>query len=110
MADVTCLERRAWLHAANMTPDKLKTAGRSMIEAGFLSDAVDFLAKAGDREGLARVIEIVIGEGDVFLFTRALKALGRQATEAEWDQLEQTAVRLGKQAFAARAAEMRAAG
>ncbi|MFH1091023.1 MAG: hypothetical protein V1742_05580 [Pseudomonadota bacterium] len=102
--ELDCLKRRALLHSPATGREQLKEIGREMAQAGYLPEAVDFLVQAGDEAGLVELLQTALEEGDLFIFIQILKALGRQATRAEWETLEKSARRLGKEAFAAKAA------
>jgi hypothetical protein len=97
------LTRRQLLNAASTSAAKLSEMGQEFASQGFLSDAVDFFAKAKDREGLARVLDLAMDEGDYFLFTRINKILGLPAGHAECQRLADRAEQLGKLAFAGQA-------
>ena len=103
--DLDCLKRRALLNSPDAPPDKLAQLGRDFVVAGFLNDALDFLDKAGDLEGLTRLLAVVFDEGHVFLFARIKGLLGQPIEPREWEALADNAERLGKNSFAARARE-----
>lgn len=60
-------------------PDKetLKKYGDLLFEHERIDDAVDFYQKAEYKEGLERILEMGVEEGDSFLCERVLKALNR---------------------------------
>jgi hypothetical protein len=97
------LKRRSLLNSKNESPQTLSELGRGFAAEGYLSDAVDFLAKAGDAEGLGELTPRSIEEGDYFLLTKIAKALGRKPEASELEALARNAERLGKLTFAARA-------
>ncbi len=101
--ELDCLARRAQLNAPNAGPDKLSQIGRDLSEADFIADAVDFYAKADDREALRRLFPLVIKDGDYFLFTRLEKVLQEPAAAADLKALADNAAKLGKNSFAAQA-------
>jgi hypothetical protein len=98
-----CLKRRSLLNSKNESPQTLIGLGRGFAAEGYLSDAVDFLAKAGDTDGLRELTPRAIEDGDYFLLTRITKVLQRKAETSELETLAGNAERLGKLAFAARA-------
>lgn len=98
-----CLTRRHLLNAAQAEPDKLGQIGRQLALEGFISDAIDFLAKAGDDDGLESLWELALDEGDYFLVSRISKTLGRRPQRTELERLAQRAAELGKNSFAAQA-------
>lgn len=78
----------------------LREWGRRLTEAGWLSDAMDCYAAAGDVEGLNQLCALVLNQGDAFLFRRCLGELGQEATPEEWAELGRRAEALGKLQFA----------
>jgi hypothetical protein len=93
-------KKQQLLHAKDSKPDDLRRQGEEFLQAGWLSDAIDFFNKAGDQNGLEKVRDIAISEGDVFLFRRTLKALEASASENQWKELADRALDLGKLQFA----------
>ena len=75
------------------------------LEAGALSDALDFYAKAEHLAGMQKIKDIALAGGDVFLFQGAARALGIELRDADWENIAQTAMELGKNAFAKQALE-----
>ena len=104
--DLHCLKRRELLHAANAAPAKLTEVGRDFVVSGHLSDAVDFMVKAGDNEGLERLIEVTLDEGDLFLYKRIKRELGQTPEARDLKVLAENARRQGKEAFALQAEKM----
>lgn len=98
-----CMSLRRLLNSKDSSPEKYIAAGRELAENGSLSDAVDFLAKAGNEEDLEKIMETAIEEGDFFLYGRIVKALGRKAGEFELQRILDNADKLGKSSFAAQA-------
>ncbi|MDY6850460.1 MAG: hypothetical protein SV487_00070 [Thermodesulfobacteriota bacterium] len=98
-----CLQRRSLFNSPKAAPEKLAEMAREYAIAGFLPDAVDFFAKAGDEEALDRLLAVVLEEGDYFLFSRIKSILGRETLNEEWEALAGNASRQGKAAFAAQA-------
>ena len=94
------------LHAKDAKPEDLSRQGEEFLKAGWLSDAIDFFGKAGDQNGLEKIRDITIEEGDVFLFRSTLKALDATASEDQWKELADRAFALGKYQFAREAYRM----
>jgi hypothetical protein len=94
------------LFGKEVKPQELARIGREFLEAGWLSDAIDFLAKAGDDESLSDIRARAIEEGDVFIFRRVLKASGTTAEEKEWREIGDCALLLEKLQFAREAYRM----
>ena len=93
-------KKQQLLHAKDAKPADLSRQADEFLQAGWLSDAIDFFGKAGDQNGLEKVRDIAISEGDVFLFRRTLKALEVTASEDQWKELADRALDLGKLQFA----------
>ena len=99
-------KKQQLLHAKDARPEDLRCQGEEFLQAGWLSDAADFFNKAGDQNGLEKLRDIAIAEGDVFLFRRTLKALDATASEDQWKELADRALDLGKLQFAREAYRM----
>ncbi|MFH1139914.1 MAG: hypothetical protein V1816_27865 [Pseudomonadota bacterium] len=100
--DLNCLNKRNLLDNHNTGTARWRQVGKEFAAAGFLSDAIDFLARADDRESLTGLIPRVIEEGDLFLLGRIRKALGQEPDPEELKVLLENAERLGKETFAER--------
>ena len=99
-------KKQQLLHAKDIKPEDLRRKGEEFLQAGWLNDAIDFFGKAGDQNGLEKIRDITIEEGDVFLFRSALKALDATANEGLWKELADRAFALGKYQFAREAYRM----
>lgn len=99
-------KKQQLLHAKDARPEDLRRQAEEFLQAGWLSDALDFFKKAGDQNGLEKVRDIAISEGDAFLFRRTLKALDAAASEDQWKELADRALDLGKLQFAREAYRM----
>jgi tetratricopeptide (TPR) repeat protein len=88
------------------TPSRTLTSmGERYLEEDRISDAIEFFQKAAYREGLEKIQEIAVESGDVMDFQQVLKALGREATDEEWNRIGQRAMALKKYTFALQAFE-----
>lgn len=88
------------------TPETALIAyGANYLEAGRISDAIDFYHKANHIEGLKKIREMAAGDGDVMEFQHTLNALNIDASEEEWDIIGKRALELEKYAFAIHAFE-----
>ena len=94
------------LFAKDAKPQTLAEYGRRYLNAGWLSDALEFFLRAGDKQGLEQIRVQSIKEGDVFIFRRALDALDTSTSNADWRELGENARRLGKLQFAREAFRM----
>jgi hypothetical protein len=99
-------KKQQLLHSKDVKPGELRRQGEEFLQAGWLSDAIDFFGKAGHREGLSKIREIAVAEGDIFMFRRTLKALEAEASEDEWKRLADRAFELEKLQFAREAYRM----
>jgi len=79
--------------------------GDLYLEAGALSDALDFYAKAEHLAGVQKIKDLALATGDAFLFQSAAKALGHELRDADWQDIAQKATELGKYFFARHALE-----
>lgn len=93
------------LYIDKTSPASLISTGDMYLEAGALSDALDFYAKAEHLAGMQKIKDIALAGGDVFLFQGAARALGIELRDADWENIAQTAMELGKNAFAKQALE-----
>jgi hypothetical protein len=93
-------EKTKRLHARDATPTGLSAQGEQYFQAGWLSDAIDFFERAKDTDGLTKIMNRAIDEGDVFLLRRCLKALGKEDKDGDWLRLARRALALGKLMFA----------
>ena len=101
--ELDCLTRRSMLNSKNETPETLTAIGLEFMENGYLSDAIDFLAKAENKEALAALTPQAIEQGDFFLFNRIKKILKMEPSIAELQTLAAQAETQGKVNFAAQA-------
>ena len=93
------------LYIDKTSPASLISTGDMYLEAGALSDALDFYAKAEHPAGMQKIKDIALAGGDVFLFQGAARALAIELRDADWENIAQTAMELGKYAFAKQALE-----
>ena len=74
--------------------------GDLYLEAGALSDALDFYAKAGHRSGVQNIKDLALASGDTLLFQGAAKAQHIELRDADWEDIARAAVELKKYLFA----------
>lgn len=98
-------EKQKILYRDTTSQTALIAYGDKYLEAERISDAVDFYQKANHIEGLEKIKEIIIKEGDVFEFQHILNALNADASSEEWDTIGKRAFELGKYTFAIHALE-----
>jgi len=92
------LKRRDLLYLGETPPEILVKYGDMYFERGLIVDAFEFYKQAHFREGLERIKEIAIEEGDVFLLGE-LERAGLQVSEEERETLHENARKAGKFAF-----------
>lgn len=95
-AALTCLKKRDLLHNPNASPEELKRLGKEYLEEGRAVDALDFLEKAGDREGIARIRDLSIEQGDIFLLQQTAKLLQAPIEEKDWRATVEKALEEGR--------------
>ncbi len=100
------LKKRDLLNNPDMPSDEAKRWADSLFDAGMLHDAVEFYKKAGNKEGLERILEIAEDEGDFFLADLVLKSLGEDFDSGRWAKLGKRAEELKKYYFASQAYKM----
>ena len=84
------------LYAVDADPASLAARGRDYLNAGRISDALDFFEQTPDREGLEAVLRIARETADYFLFDRCARALSLTLEPGEWEELGARADGLGK--------------
>lgn len=100
---LSCLAKRDLLNEQSAATDVLLFWAQHFVERELLSDAVDFYEKAGAKDQLQELLKVAVEEGDIFLFKRINRCLGREPEQQEWLQLAGHAQRLGKDASAVQA-------
>jgi tetratricopeptide (TPR) repeat protein len=97
---LSCLRKRDLLNSDRVDPAQLRHLGTRYLEEGRISDAVDLLEKADDREALTSIRARCLGEGDFFLYRRLSRVLGVSPGAGDWTKLGDAALSLGKLHFA----------
>jgi hypothetical protein len=100
---LNCLEKRDLLNEAVVSRDALLSWGKHYEDANSLCDAVDFYEKSGAVDALVQLRSKVSKTGNVFLFRRICRIVGREPDRDEWLSIADSARELGKLAFAAEA-------
>jgi hypothetical protein len=93
------------LYVDKTTPEILQNYGDLFFTEGNFSDALDFYQKAKFTEGLQKIKNAALENGDVMLFLRAAKALNLELTTADWESIGKAAMSLKKYLFARHALE-----
>jgi len=97
------LKRRLVLYGKDTARETLIYYGDLYLQEGRLNDAVEFYGRAGHREGLLRIKEWALQNGDAFLLEQVEVFLGEEIPEGVWVELGKKAKELGKYAFAQKA-------
>ncbi len=98
-------EKQKILYRDNTSPSALADYGDKYLDAERISDAIDFYQKANHIEGLKKIKELAIEDGDVFEFQHILNALNTDASGEEWNTIGKKALELKKYTFAIHAFE-----
>lgn len=93
-------KKQLLLYEGKRTNGELIDYGDKFLEAGRISDAIEFYHKAGHKAGLEKIIVTAQQMGDVMLFMQASKALNRPTAPEEWLAIGQAAKTLKKYSFA----------
>ncbi len=73
------------------------------LEAGRKLEAIDFLAKANDSEGLRSIADDAIAQGDPFLLQSVMQLIGDDPDRETWQRCADAAEAAGKLRYAATA-------
>jgi tetratricopeptide (TPR) repeat protein len=98
-------EKQRILYLDRTQPAALSALGDRYLAAGRIADAVECFGRGNDADKLRAVLTRAEEEGDVQFFLQAVKALGREATQEEWNRLGEQAHRRGRLTFARHAFE-----
>jgi hypothetical protein len=99
--------RRALIDSRRQVPaDDLRQAGLSLLEGGYLSEALDFLGKAGDQGAIRELASRAVEEGDFFLYSLARQSLGEPPVPKELFLLAENARRLGLSSYERKALDL----
>ncbi len=93
-------KKQQLLYKGEETSSSLIAYGDKYLEAGMISDALEFYQQANHRAGLEKISIKAREEGDVMLFMQASKALDRLPTPDDWLALGQAAWKVKKYSFA----------
>lgn len=100
---LSCLAKRDLLNQPAVSLEVLLSWAQRFVDSEMFHDAVDFYEKAGANDDLLKLLELAQNEGDLFLFKRINRFLGREPGQEEWSSLATRAQQLGKETFAAEA-------
>lgn len=94
------LERRHLVGRDLKAAQALKIAEAYLAEERTV-DAIDFLRKAENEDGLFRLRREAVKNGDGFLLRAVVAAMGSRAQPDEWEALATAAAAAGKERYAA---------
>ena len=77
-------------------PSRIKALGTAFLEAGREIEAIEFLARAKDRESLEALQDAAVERGDVFLMKSASAALSEEPSVERWRALAEGATAAGR--------------
>lgn len=89
------LSRRHLLEG-EVDPRKAAEWAALYLEEGREVEAIEFLARAQDREALVELQAKAVARGDVFLMKAASAGLGEEPTGDRWNELAQAARARGR--------------
>lgn len=93
---LSCLKKRDLLHHPQVDSDQLSQYGFEYFNQGRLVDALDFFEKAQNREGIRRIMEQSIEEGEPFLVQQTSKFLKETVPEEAWRKVGEKALSGGR--------------
>lgn len=77
------LKRRDILYGKDTPAEVLREYGDLYLRDGKPNDAVEFFGRARHTEGLRRIRQMAMDEGDLFLFSRAMEFLQDEVSPEE---------------------------
>ncbi len=99
-------ERQKLLYSRERSTDpaRLSALGQLCLQKGYVQDAFEYFRGAKSNEGLQKIKELALDEGDSFLLDSLEKATQPFSTDV-WNQIGYRAFDLGKYRFARKAFE-----
>ncbi|MGA3085385.1 MAG: hypothetical protein ABSE95_11395 [Thermodesulfobacteriota bacterium] len=93
---LSCLKKRDLLHNPNISSDELAQYGWEYLKQDRPVDALDFFEKAQNWEGIRRIREWSLEQGDPFLLQQTSKILKEQVPEDSWRKVGEKAKVAGR--------------
>jgi hypothetical protein len=93
---LSCLKKRDLLHNPNISNDELVQYGWEYLKQERPVDALDFFEKAQNLEGIQRIREWSLEQGDPFLLQQTSKMLKEQVPEESWRLVGEKAKATGR--------------
>ena len=91
------------LSDSKLSAEKLISYGEMYLEAGLFYDASEFFRRASHQEGMDRLKDLAVEQGDSFLLGVALKGGSAEESAGVWEDLGKRAMELKKYSHAVRA-------
>lgn len=95
------LKKRDTLHSPKATPQSLAAVGQAFFAQEAYSDALDFFEKARDLEGLRKIKQCALQNGDSFLLARLARYDAKLIVETDWEKAIEVAEQRGIPSMAA---------
>lgn len=102
----TYLKKQKLLYLKETPAEVLINLGNQFFEQARFMDALDFYHKCHNTEGLQRIRQVAMEQGDFFLFQKLIEMQGENPPPATWEKLGEQAMSLGKYLFALKAFEI----
>ena len=93
---LSCLKKRDLLHNPSIGGDELAQYGWEYLKQDRPVDALDFFEKAQNLEGIRRIREWSLEQGDPFLLQQTGKLLKEPAPEDTWRKIGEKALAAGR--------------
>ncbi|HBH87250.1 MAG TPA: hypothetical protein DDY17_06595 [Syntrophaceae bacterium] len=98
-------EKQRILYIDHRSERDLIAYGDAFLEAGKISDAVEFYQRANYTAGLEKIRDMAEQSGDVMLFQQVMKPLKQTVSDEAWNEIGKRALDLKKYSFALHAFE-----
>ena len=93
---LSCLKKRDLLHNPNIRGEEFAQYGWAYLKQDRPVDALDFFEKAQDLEGIRRIREWSLEQGDHFLLQQTSKLLKEPVPEDSWRKVGEKAQAAGR--------------
>jgi hypothetical protein len=98
-------EKQRILYIDHRSERDLIAYGDAFLDAGKISDAVEFYQRANYTSGLEKIRDMAEQSGDVMLFQQVMKPLKQTVSDEAWNEIGKRALDLKKYSFALHAFE-----
>ena len=100
LENLTSIQKRDLLASENLSPENALVYAEFLFGRQGFDDALAFFAKAESQEGIERVKRVALEHGNSGLLFEVARRRPAEVVSADWDQLGDNAVDLGKYAYA----------